>query len=147
MNSTKKTAGKEKSYEGFTEAERGAMKERARELKSAGKVDPEAAVLEKIAEMPEPDRAIAERLHAIIKTNAPELSARLWYGMPAYGKNGKDVCFFQSAEKFKTRYCTLGFNDSANLDDGDLWPTAYAVAKLTPAVEKQLTALIRRAVS
>ncbi|TDD20783.1 DUF1801 domain-containing protein [Kribbella turkmenica] len=139
----------DKSYDGFTEEERGAMKERARELKSsrAGNVDDETAVLEKIAELPEDEAAMAQRIHELIKENAPELKPKLWYGMPAYYLNGKNVCFFQVAGKFKSRYSTFGFNDPANLDDGDFWPVAYALTKLTPAVEKQLTTLIRKAVS
>jgi uncharacterized protein YdhG (YjbR/CyaY superfamily) len=154
MNATQKrtakktSASKDKSYEGFTEDERGAMKERAKELKAASRgADDETALLEKIAELPESDRAIAERLHAIITANAPELSPKLWYGMPGYAKDGKIVCFFQNAGKFKARYNTFGFNDSAMLDDGDMWPTAYAVTKLTPAVEKQIIALVKKAVS
>ncbi|GAA0944800.1 DUF1801 domain-containing protein [Kribbella koreensis] len=150
MTTTKKsTAAKSKSYDGFTDEERGAMKERARELKAAsGKAEAEAAVLEKIAEIAdEGDRAMAERIHAIVKENAPELSPKTWYGMPAYAKNGKIVCFFQPADKFKARYSTLGFNDPANLDDGDMWATSFALTKLTPAVEKQLTALIKKAAS
>lgn len=146
----KTSASKDKSYEGFTEEERGAMKDRAKELKAASrgaKPNDETALLEKIAELPESDRAIAERLHAIITASAPELSPKLWYGMPGYAKGGKVVCFFQNAGKFKARYNTLGFNDSANLDDGDLWPTAYALTKLTPAVEKQIIALVKKAVS
>lgn len=148
----KTTAAKpaEKSYDGFTEDERGAMKERAKELKaSAGgaKADEEAAVLAKIAELPEAERAMAERIHEIIKANAPELTPKLWYGMPAYYKDGKNVCFFQGAYKFKSRYSTFGFNDPANLDDGTMWPTSYALTKLTPAAEKQLTTLIKQAVS
>lgn len=136
-----------KSYDGFTAEERAAMKERAKELKaSRAKADGEADVLEKIAEMPDTDRAIAERLHAIIKANAPELTPRTWYGQPAYAKDGKVVCFFQSRDKFGTRYATLGFNDTATLDDGAMWPTAFALTKLTPAVEKQLTTLIKKAV-
>ncbi|MEU4602293.1 DUF1801 domain-containing protein [Kribbella sp. NPDC023972] len=140
----------EKSYDGFTEEERGAMKERARELKATSrgaKKDEEAAVLEKIAELPEHERAMAERIHEIIKANAPELKPKLWYGMPAYYKDGKNLCFFQSADKFKSRYATFGFNDPANLDDGAMWPTAYALTKLTPTVEKQLATLIQKAVS
>jgi uncharacterized protein YdhG (YjbR/CyaY superfamily) len=140
----------EKSYDGFTEDERGAMKERARELKATsrgGKKDEEAAVLEKIADLPEHERAMAERIHEIIKANAPELKPKLWYGMPAYYKDGKNVCFFQSAGKFKSRYSTFGFNDPANVDDGAMWPTAYALTELTPTVEKQLTTLIQKAVS
>ena len=146
----KTSASKDKSYDGFTDEERDAMKERAKELKAAargGKPDNETALLEKIAELPESDRAIAERLHTIITASAPELSPKLWYGMPAYAKDGKVVCFFQNAGKFKARYNTFGFNDSANLDDGDLWPTAFALTKLTPAVEKQIIALVRKAVS
>ena len=125
------------------------MKERARELKAArsGKADGEADVLAKIAEMPEPDRAMAERLHAIIKTAAPELSPRTWYGMPAYAKDGKVVCFFQSAAKFKSRYATLGFSDKANLDDGTMWPTSFALKELTAADEARITALVKHAVS
>ena len=137
-----------KSYDGFTAEERSAMKERAKELKAArGRADDEAAVLEKIAEMPDDDRAIAERIHAIIKTNAPELAPRLWYGQPAYAKTGKVLCFFQASDKFNTRYSTLGFNDIAALDDGTMWPTAFALTKLTPAAEKQITALIKKSVS
>jgi uncharacterized protein YdhG (YjbR/CyaY superfamily) len=156
MNATKKRTAKkapaaqDKSYEGFTDDERGAMKERAKELKAASrgaKVDDETALLEKIAELPEADRAIAERIHALITASAPELSPKLWYGMPAYAKNGKVVCFFQNAGKFKARYNTFGFNDSALLDDGEMWPTAYAVTKLTPTVEKQIIALVKKAVS
>jgi uncharacterized protein YdhG (YjbR/CyaY superfamily) len=144
----KTSASQDKSYEGFTDEERGAMKERAKELKAAARgAEAETAVVEKIAEMSEADRTIAERVHAIITANAPELSPKLWYGMPAYAKDGKVVCFFQPADKFKARYSTFGFNDSANLDDGDMWPTAFALTKLTPAVEKQLIALARRAAS
>ncbi|MEV6415441.1 DUF1801 domain-containing protein [Kribbella sp. NPDC051718] len=148
-STAKKTTTSAKSYDGFTDEERGAMKERARELKAAaGKADAEAAVLEKIAEIGDPgERAIAERIHAIVKAEAPELEPKTWYGMPAYAKAGKIVCFFQPADKFKARYSTLGFNDPANLDDGDMWPTSWAVTKLTPAVEKQLTALIKKAAS
>jgi uncharacterized protein YdhG (YjbR/CyaY superfamily) len=153
MTTTKSTAKKTtttaKAYDGFTDDERAAMKERARELKAAsGKAEAEAAVLEKIAEIVDPDdRAIAERIHAIVKDDAPELAPKTWYGMPAYAKDGKIVCFFQPADKFKARYSTLGFNDPANLDDGDIWPTSFAVTKLTPAVEKKLTALIKKAAS
>jgi uncharacterized protein YdhG (YjbR/CyaY superfamily) len=128
------------------------MKERARELKAAarrgpgaGKADGESDVLANIAEMPERDRAMAERLHAIIKASAPTLSPRTWYGMPAYAKDGKVVCFFQSAQKFKTRYATLGFSDSANLDDGTMWPTAFALKALTAAEEARIGALLKRA--
>jgi uncharacterized protein YdhG (YjbR/CyaY superfamily) len=141
--------------EGFTDEERAAMKERAQELKSArrkpkGKVtdaEAEAEVLEKIAELPEADREIAERLHAIVKAAAPELAPKTWYGMPGYAKDGKVLLFFQSSAKFKTRYSTLGFNETANLDDGAIWPTSYAVTELTPAVEKTITALVKKAVS
>lgn len=137
-----------KSYEGFTTEERGAMKERARELKAAESgAKAEAAVLEKIAEMPEGEREMAERIHEIIKVSAPELSPKLWYGMPAYAKDGKNVCFFQTAEKFGSRYSTFGFNDPAKLDDGQMWPVAYALTKLTPAVEKQIAALVKKSVS
>ena len=122
----------------FTSEERAAMKERAQELKrSEAKADGEAEVVAKIAEMSPSDRAMAERVHAIVKANAPALSPRLWYGMPAYAKAGKVVCFFQSAEKFKTRYATLGFSDQARLDDGAMWPNAYAITKVTTAVETQ----------
>ncbi|GAA2399434.1 hypothetical protein Cme02nite_08330 [Catellatospora methionotrophica] len=150
MKSSKPAAEK---YDGFTEEERGAMKDRAGELKAAArrprgaKADEESAVLEKIAEMGDADRAIAERLHAIIKENAPDLTARLWYGMPAYARDGKVLCFFQNAQKFKTRYCTLGFNDVASLDDGTMWPTAYALTKLTAADETRIAALVKKAVS
>jgi uncharacterized protein YdhG (YjbR/CyaY superfamily) len=129
---------------GFTAEERAAMKERARELKSAGA---ESEVLAKIAELPEPDRSLAERIHALVKAAAPDLAPRTWYGMPAYAKDGKVVCFFQSALKFKTRYATLGFSDQANLDDGAMWPTSYALTKLTKADEKRITALVKQAVS
>ena len=127
------------------------MKERANELKATArrgpKADGESDVLAKIAEMPEPDRAIGERLHAVIKASAPALSPRLWYGMPAYAKDGKVVCFFQSAQKFKTRYTTFGFSDSANLDEGAMWPTAFALTKLTAADETRIGALVKKAVS
>jgi uncharacterized protein YdhG (YjbR/CyaY superfamily) len=130
------------------------MKERAQELKAAarrgprvGKADGESDVLAKIAEMPEPDRVMAERLHAIIKASAPALSPRTWYGMPAYAKDGKVVCFFQSAQKFKTRYATFGFSDKANLDKGALWPTAFALKELTATEEAKIAALVKKAVS
>jgi len=137
---------------GFTEEERAAMKERARELKAArrgagGKADGESDVLAKIAEMPEPDRAMAKRLHAIVKANAPALAPRTWYGMPAYAKDGSVVCFFQSAQKFKTRYATLGFSDKANLDEGAMWPTSFALKKLTAATETKIGVLVKKAVS
>ncbi len=139
---TKKPA---KASKGFTDEERGAMRERVKELK-ADKADGESAVLAKIAEMPTPDRAIGSRLHAIIKASAPSLSPKLWYGMPAYAKDGKVVCFFQPAHKFKTRYATLGFNDSANLDEGGLWPVAFALKELTEASEARIGALVKQAV-
>jgi uncharacterized protein YdhG (YjbR/CyaY superfamily) len=146
--SPKRTAAK--ASKGFTAEERAAMKERSRELKAAarrGTADAEADVLAKIAEMPPPDRAMAERLHAIIKGSAPDLSPRTWYGMPAYAKDGKVVCFFQSAQKFKSRYATLGFSDKAELDDGAMWPTAFALTKLSGAEEKKIRGLVQRAVS
>ena len=137
-----------KNDAGFSADEKAAMKERARELKAEKeKVDGESALLEKIAEMPEPDRSMAARLHEIIKAAAPALAPKTWYGMPAYAKDGKVVCFFQSAQKFGSRYATLGFNDSANLDDGDLWPTAFALKELTPAGEETIAALVKKAVS
>ncbi len=129
----------------FTDEERAAVRARAQELK-ASKADGESDLLAKIAEMTEPDRAMAERLHAIIIASAPSLSPKTWYGMPAYAKDGKIVCFFQPAHKFKTRYATLGFNDSANLDDGGLWPVAFALKELTPAVEARIVALVKQAV-
>jgi hypothetical protein len=138
----------------FTDEERVAMKERVKEQKAAArrgpradKADGESAVLAKIAEMPGPDRAMAERLHAVIKASAPALSPRLWYGMPAYAKDGKVVCFFQAAQKFKTRYATLGFSDDANLDEGAMWPSAFALTKLTAADEARIGALVKKAVS
>ena len=135
-----------KKSEGFTAEERAAMKERAREAK--GKANGEAAVLEKIAEMPKQDRVLAERLHAIIKESAPGLSPKTWYGMPAYANDdGKVVCFFQSAEKFKARYATFGFNDAANLDKGAMWPTSFALRELTATEEKKISALVRKAVT
>ena len=141
---TKKPA---KASNGFTDAERAAMKERVKELK-AGKADGEADVLAKIAAMSPPDRAMAERLHAIIRASAPALAPKTWYGMPAYAnKDGKIVCFFQPAEKFKTRYATLGFNDSARLDDGALWPVTFALKELTAAEEAKIAALVKQAVS
>jgi uncharacterized protein YdhG (YjbR/CyaY superfamily) len=138
----KRTTGK--ASKGFTAEERAAMRERAKELKGErGEND----VLEKIAEMPKADRLIAERLHALVKATAPDLSPRTWYGMPAYAKDGKVVCFFQSADKFKSRYATFGFNDSANLDKGDMWPTSFALTRLTAAEEKKIRALVKKAVS
>jgi uncharacterized protein YdhG (YjbR/CyaY superfamily) len=143
-----------KASKGFTAEERAAMRERAQELKAearrgarAGKADEESEVLAKIAAMPAPDRALGERLHALIKASAPALAPRLWYGMPAYAKDGKVVCFFQNAQKFKTRYATLGFSDKANLDDGAMWPTAFALKDLTAAEEARIAALVKQAVS
>jgi uncharacterized protein YdhG (YjbR/CyaY superfamily) len=146
QKSTAKKIGK--ADKRFTKEERDAMRERARELKAAaGKADSESAVLEKIAAMPAPDRALGERLHAIIKASAPALSPRTWYGMPAYAKDGKVVCFFQSAQRFKTRYATFGFSDKANLDEGAMWPTAFALKNLTAAEERKIVALLTKAVS
>jgi uncharacterized protein YdhG (YjbR/CyaY superfamily) len=152
--SAKTTAAKNKTYEGFTDEERGAMKERAQEMKAAARrgarpseADEVSAVLAKIAELPDSDRALAERLHVIITTSAPALSPRLWYGMPGYAKDGKVVCFFQSAQKFKSRYATLGFNDAANLDEGTMWPTAFALTELTAADEARIGALVKKAAS
>jgi uncharacterized protein YdhG (YjbR/CyaY superfamily) len=144
--------GSQTSAEGFTDEERAAMKERAKELKAEAranksKADGERDVLAKIAEMPEPDRAMAERVHTIVKASAPALSPRTWYGMPAYSKDGKIVCFFQSADKFKARYATFGFNDTANLDDGAMWPTSFALKALTAKEEAKIGALVKKAVS
>ena len=152
QKSAKSTTAINKKVKGFTDEERAAMKERARELKAEAranknKADGESDVLAKIAEMPEPERLMAERLHAIIKASAPSLSPKTWYGMPAYAKDGKVVCFFQSAQKFNTRYATLGFSDTANLDEGALWPTAYALKELTAAEEARISALVKKAVS
>jgi uncharacterized protein YdhG (YjbR/CyaY superfamily) len=146
MKATEKSA--KTTSKGFTSGERAAMRERARELKAeADKADGESAVLAKIAEMQGPDRTMAERLHTLIKASAPALSPKTWYGMPAYAKDGKVVCFFQSAEKFKSRYATFGFNDSANLDEGAMWPTAFALKELTAAAEARIGALVKKAVS
>jgi uncharacterized protein YdhG (YjbR/CyaY superfamily) len=157
MNDTKKpaesTTAAGKTFDGFTDEERAAMKERVQELKKTArrprgeKVDEEGAVLEKIAEMQESDRAMAERIHAIVKASAPALAPKLWYGMPAYARDGKVVCFFQSAQKFNSRYATLGFNDPANLDEGTMWPTAFALTELTPADEARISALVEQAAS
>jgi hypothetical protein len=154
QKSAKSTTAIGKTSKGFTDEERGAMKERVQELKAAArrgpradKADGESAVLAKIAEMPEPDRAMGERLHTVIKASAPTLSSRLWYGMPAYAKDGKVVCFFQSAQKFNTRYATFGFSDKANLDEGAMWPTAFALTELTAADEARIGALVKKAVS
>src|SRR5205814_3780899 len=141
QTSAKSTRATGKTSKGFTDEERAAVKERARELKAAaGKADEESAVLAKIAEMSGPDRAMAKRLHALIKASAPALSPRTWYGMPAYAKDGKVVCFFQDAQKFKTRYATLGFSDAANLDEGSLWPVAFALKELTAAADARIGA-------
>ena len=148
QKSTKSTTAIGKKSKGFTDEERAAMKERARELKAEkDKADGESAVLAKIAEMQEPDRAMAKRLHAIIKASAPALAPKTWYGMPAYAKDGKVVCFFQSAKKFKSRYATVGFSDEANLDKGAMWPTSFALKELTAAEEAKIGALVKRAVS
>jgi uncharacterized protein YdhG (YjbR/CyaY superfamily) len=149
----KRTTATGKTFDGFTDEERAAMKERAQELKAAtrrgpraAKADGESDVLAKIAEMPEPDRVMAERLHAIIKASAPALSPKTWYGMPAYAQDGKVVCFFQSAQKFKTRYATFGFSDEAKLDEGAMWPTYFALKELTAAGEARIAALVKKAV-
>jgi uncharacterized protein YdhG (YjbR/CyaY superfamily) len=147
MSKDKSTNDTGKTSTGFTAEERAAMKERARELKAtAGKASDESEVLAKIAEMQEPDRSMAGRLHAIIKANAPSLSPKTWYGMPAYALDGKIVCFFQSAQKFNTRYATFGFNESAHLDDGAFWPVAYALKELTAVEEAKIIALVKKAV-
>ena len=144
MASAKRTSAKASK---FTAEERAAMRERARELKEqAGRADGEKAVLAKIAEMPKADRVMAERLHALIKASAPDLAPRTWYGMPAYAKDGKVLCYFQSAHKFKSRYATFGFNDTANLDKGAMWPTSFALKELTAADEKKIAALVKKAV-
>jgi uncharacterized protein YdhG (YjbR/CyaY superfamily) len=159
MKSAKKSAQKStsatrKNPKGFTDEERAAMKEHIQELKAdahrgnrSDKADGETEVLAKIATLPQPDRAMGERIHAIIKANAPALSPRTWYGMPAYAKDGSVICFFQSAQKFKTRYATLGFSDKANLDEGHMWPTAFALKELTPTEEARISALVKKAVS
>jgi len=144
--SAKSTTAINKKFEGLADDERAAMKERIRELR-ADKANGEDAVLAKIAEMPEPDRDMAKRLHAIIKANAPALSPKTWYGMPAYAKDGKVVCFFQSAQKFNARYATLGFSDQAHLDEGGLWPVAFALKQLTASEEARIVALVKKAVS
>jgi uncharacterized protein YdhG (YjbR/CyaY superfamily) len=149
-NATKPSAKRAtgKASKPFTAEERAAMRERAREQKAAaGKADGESDVLAKIAEMPEADRVMAERLHALIKATAPDLTPRTWYGMPAYAKDGKVLCFFQSAQKFKSRYATLGFSDTANLDEGAMWPTSFALKKMTAAEEATIGALVKKAVS
>jgi len=153
QKSTKSTTAIGKASTGFTDEERAAMREHVQELKAAARRDPragnaaeESAVLAKIAAMAQPDRTMGERLHAIIKGSAPGLSPKLWYGMPAYAKDGKVVCFFQDAQKFKTRYATLGFSDKATLDEGQMWPTAFALKELTAADEARIGALVKKAV-
>lgn len=153
MTNARKAAAGE-TEQGFTAEERAAMKDRAKEVKASARrgskaakaAEDEAAVVAKIAEMQEPDRVMAERIHALVKESAPELAAKLWYGMPAYARDGKVVCFFQSAEKFKSRYATLGFSDQAHLDDGTMWPAAYALTRLTAADEARIAELVKRAV-
>jgi uncharacterized protein YdhG (YjbR/CyaY superfamily) len=154
QKSARSTTAKDQKFEGFTAEERAAMKDHAQELKAAArrgprasKADGESDVLAKIAEMPEPDRVMAERLHAIIRASAPALSPRTWYGMPAYAKDGKVVCFFTAASKFNSRYATFGFNDPANLDEGTMWPTSFALTKLTAADEARIGTLVKKAVS
>ena len=153
QRSARSTTVSGRASKGFTDEERAAMRERAEELKAAarrgpraGKADGESDVLAKIAEMREPDRAMGKRLHEIVKAAAPSLSPRTWYGMPAYAKDGKVVCFFQSAQKFKSRYATFGFSDVASLDDGEMWATAFALRKLTAAEEARIAALVKKAV-
>jgi uncharacterized protein YdhG (YjbR/CyaY superfamily) len=148
QRSAKRTTATGTKSKGFTAEERAAMKERAKELKAeAEKADGESAVLAAIDKMPEPDRVMAERIHAIVKASAPSLSPKTWYGMPAYAKNGKVVCFFRGADKFKERYAMLGFNDAANLDEGHMWPIAFGLTELTAADEKKVGALVKKAVS
>jgi hypothetical protein len=152
IRSAKSATAMNKKSKGFTEEERAAMKARAQELKAEAranknKADGESAVLAAIAAMQEPDRAMAKRLHAIIKASAPALSSKTWYGMPAYAKDDNVVCFFQSAQKFKTRYATFGFSDKANLDESAMWPTAFALKELTAAEEARIAALVKKAVS
>ena len=154
QKSTKSTTATGKKSKGFTDEERDAMKERAQEMKAAGrrgsradKADGERDVLAKIAEMPESDRVMAEKIHAIVQASAPDLMPKTWYGMPAYARDGKIVCFFTSSDKFKARYATFGFNEDANLDDGNMWPTAFALTKLTAAEEARIASLVKKAVS
>jgi uncharacterized protein YdhG (YjbR/CyaY superfamily) len=154
QQSAKTTTATDQKFEGLSDVERAAMKERTKELKAearrgprAGKAAGESAVLAKLAELPDPDRAMAERLHAIIKASAPALSPRTWYGMPAYAKDGKVVCYFTPASKFKERYATFGFNATANLDEGNMWPTSFALTELTAAEEARIGALVKKAVS
>jgi hypothetical protein len=146
QKSTRRTSAAGKTSQGFTDEERAAMKQRVQELKTAA-ADGESAVLAKLAEMSEADRDLGERLHAIITASAPSLSPTLWYGQPAYARNGKVICFFQPAQKFKTRYATLGFSDKAHLDDGAMWPTSFALTELTAADEARISALVKQAVS
>jgi uncharacterized protein YdhG (YjbR/CyaY superfamily) len=149
--STKKATATDQASEGFTAEERAAMKERAKEVRAAGrrprgaKEDQEGAVLAKIAEMPDADRVLGERIHALVKASAPDLAPKLWYGMPSYARDGKVVCFFQSAAKFDSRYATFGFEQAANLDDGNMWPTAFALTRLTAADEARISALVKKA--
>jgi uncharacterized protein YdhG (YjbR/CyaY superfamily) len=152
QKSAKRPTATGKTSKGFSDEERAAMKERAKELKAEAradkdKADGESAVLAKLAEMPEPDRVMGERLHAVIRASAPDLTPRTWYGMPAYAKDGKVVCYFTSASKFKERYATFGFNAAANLDEGTMWPTSFALTELTAADEARIAALVKRAVS
>jgi len=148
QKSAKTSTATKKRYEGFTDEERAAMMDRVQEQKIAvRKAEGESDLLAKIAEMPEPDRAMAKRLHAVIKASAPALSPKTWYGMPAYAKDGKVVCFFQSAQKFKTRYATFGFSDAADLDKGAMWPTAFALTQFTATEEAKIGALVKKAVS
>ena len=154
QKSAKSTTGRDTTSEGLTDEELAALKETIQERKTAArrgpranKADGESDVLAKIAEMPQPDRAMAERLHAIIKASAPALAPRTWYGMPAYARDGKVICFFQSAQKFKARYATFGFSDQANLDDGAMWPTSFALKELTAAEEERIAALVKKAVA
>jgi uncharacterized protein YdhG (YjbR/CyaY superfamily) len=152
QKSGKRTTATHETSEGFTAEERAAMKERARELKAEARANKDKAagerdLLAKIAEMPEPDRAMAERLHALITASAPDLAPKTWYGMPAYARDGKVVCFYTPAEKFNTRYATFGFNDTAHLDDGTMWPTSFALTALTTDNEARIAALVKKAVS
>jgi uncharacterized protein YdhG (YjbR/CyaY superfamily) len=152
QKSAESTIARGNKSKGFTDEERAAMKERAQELKaearaSKSRADGERDVLAKIAEMPAPDRAMAKRLHAVVKASAPALSPKTWYGMPAYARDGKVVCYFQDAGKFKSRYATFGFSDEANLDEGAMWPTSFALTELTAAEEKRISALVKKAVS
>jgi uncharacterized protein YdhG (YjbR/CyaY superfamily) len=152
QKSAKSTTAVRETSEGFSAEERAAMKERARELKAEARANKDKAagehdLLAKIAEMSDPDRSMAERLHAIIKASAPELSPKTWYGMPAYAKDGKVVCYYTPAQKFNSRYATFGFNDTANLDDGTMWPTSFALTELTAADEARIAALVKQAVS